>query len=759
METKGKGKAITGIAMAAIMLASVFVAMIGTTGAYSDGGEYNIILNDSGKTVQPVLIGQGLNFTSGWGEDNIVTIYRAKDQAVVWTRKAGGDNTLAISGDDWKKEGAYYVNLNETAYPDTLDVDARLSFSDPDVPLTLKVGTKEVSTLTVGTDLIVDTSGMNLFENDTVRLVIMKGDSQMKIKDDQVFDPITVENLTEEYGRGTDGIDTTNFKVGTYTFQIKTKPAEACGLAAESAVKNLKVIKGEIAIEAETTSVVELEAVRLTVTGVAGDNITVEHDSTPRSKHVIFRGGIDDTPGDATNWFDHDIDSDGTRTYSVKFNETGSYTIKVNVTDSEVAKRIGDYDTVDITVTEKGVIFDLPVTLVIGEKFTMTGTADTGTTVDIFVDGKLYTKLDDLILEDGVFSEELTAGSEIGMSVPGSVRLKAWIDCPIVGSPDGTTYPAPIPPVDGDTAVLLVEPGLTAEVGVETVAQEDSFYVKGTAKGARSVDVITVSPKGASGKGIDPSSVTTPYAYPGLTRNNPSISEIDDSFSQRIVVDENANTGTYLVAVLYKGRDGHFGTSTKDTIIPALVEEYGSLTGKTQEQVLAMLVDITTTAGSDDLIWLGKIKVEGAKVTLDTIADVAIGEPLAVAGTTNREDGHIILITVKGPVEITPKTVSVENGTFSATFDTTEAVVGTYTVMADDGDGHTDTVDVEILEEIVPTPTPAPTATAKPTATPAPTPVATAEPTPTPTEEPGFEAVFAIAGLLSIAYLVLRRRK
>jgi len=47
-----------------------------------------------------------------------------------------------------------------------------------------------------------------------------------------------------------------------------------------------------------------------------------------------------------------------------------------------------------------------------------------------------------------------------------------------------------------------------------------------------------------------------------------------------------------------------------------------------------------------------------------------------------------------------------------------------------------------------PTPTPTPTATPTPTWTPAPTP-----------EEPGFEAVFAIAGLLAIAYVVLRRKK
>ena len=64
-----------------------------------------------------------------------------------------------------------------------------------------------------------------------------------------------------------------------------------------------------------------------------------------------------------------------------------------------------------------------------------------------------------------------------------------------------------------------------------------------------------------------------------------------------------------------------------------------------------------------------------------------------------------------------------------------------------------------------PTPTPTVTPTPTPTATPTPTPTPTATPTPTPTPTltptptpPGFEVVFAIAGLLAVAYL-LRRRK
>ena len=66
-----------------------------------------------------------------------------------------------------------------------------------------------------------------------------------------------------------------------------------------------------------------------------------------------------------------------------------------------------------------------------------------------------------------------------------------------------------------------------------------------------------------------------------------------------------------------------------------------------------------------------------------------------------------------------------------------------------------------------PTPTPTPEVTPTPTVEVTPTPtevppvVATLTPTPepTPTPTPGFEAVFAIAGMLAIAYLVLRKRR
>jgi len=153
-----------------------------------------------------------------------------------------------------------------------------------------------------------------------------------------------------------------------------------------------------------------------------------------------------------------------------------------------------------------------------------------------------------------------------------------------------------------------------------------------------------------------------------------------------------------------------------------------------------------------------------------------VGEPLNISGTTNREPGTIITIsTFAGPAELPVALVNVEwptpdQGVFNATIDTSEAEPGTYTLEADDGDGHTDTVTVEI-KAAVPSPTPSPSPTVSPTPTPTPTPsptppvspVAPTTPTPTPSPSPsptpGFEAIFAVAGLLAITYFVLRRKK
>jgi len=425
------GNAITGIAMAAILVASVMAALIGSTGAYSNGGPYNIIQKNTGVTVQSVLIGQDVSFpvSEGWSLGE-VTIYRVKDDTVQWTKSVPDSNILTITGDAWTKEGVFYVNYDVNSKTR----EAQLSFDDPDMPLKLKVGTKEVSSIAVDTNVKVDISGTNLFPEDKVDLKIVSPDGQIKYDEinDQPFTNISVTNLAEWYGGSPGNLVTKGWTIGDYTFQVKTKSNYACGLDASSAVKDLHVIKEAIEIEADKTSAIELEQVTLTVTGVAGDEIEVYGESSD----VIFKRGVLDTPWENSSYihkyydFTDTIDEDGMRKYAVEFNDSGSYTITVTVT-GPWNPRVGAYDTVDITVLEKVVIFDVPSTVVIGENLTIRGTANTGDTVDIAVEDYVYPLLNDLIIDEtGEFSKEIdTATAGIApFTEPGPVILTAYIE-------------------------------------------------------------------------------------------------------------------------------------------------------------------------------------------------------------------------------------------------------------------------------------------------------------------------------------------
>jgi len=769
MDTKNRVKVITGFAMATIIIGAVFAVMPPVM-AVSTGDNFNHIGAGLSETV---LVGQNIQF-NGTGEPNAWS-----DPSKVTIQKFDDGNWYHYAG-PWSDGKAHNIDWDPSLTLRATDgtVSTSLSVKEPKMPLKLKVKDKEVSSIAAGTaNFWLDVGGINLLDADRVDLVIVGPDGRIKYDsvNNQQFTNITVSYLKQTYGDKSVGINTNGWEIGDYTFQVKTKSEHACGLDAQSAQKSLTIRKGEISIEADKTSCIESETVKLTVKGVQGDNIIV----TGPDNHVIFSPGIYDTPASSSSkWntpyynFSDTIDEDGIRQYAVEFDETGSYTIKVKVT-SGVCK--GDYDTVDISVSEKAVTFDVPHTVIIGQRFTIKGHANTGDFVTIAVEDHVYPKLDHLTIdENGDFSKEIdTATNEVPeFRVPGSVTLKAYID-----RPKASSYPDTIlssESDDGSEAILLARGGLTASISTNTIAQDDDFRIKGKAKGSKEVDILIIAPKGSSGSIITGSTgdalVTTGPS--GETTNiyhaHASVSETDYTFTKKISVDDNADTGKYLVIVLSPGSDSKYGKAGYDSIEEAL--GYYTLGGKTQDEILDIIQDATFGAvGSDDLAWRTYLRVETPTVTLNPVASVAVGEPLVVTGVSNRVEGHTIIVTVKGPVELTPQTVPVENGTFNATFDTTGAKVGTYTVKADDGDGHTDETTVEI-STVAPTPTPTPTPTATPTATPTvtipptttptATPTATATPTPTSTPtQPGFEAVFAIAGLLTIAYLVLRRRK
>jgi parallel beta-helix repeat protein len=224
METRKKGKATIGIAMAAIMLASVFAATVPIISAESRGDNFNHIVKQA--EPQKVLIGQNLQFE---GFDVPPTVYRFVSGDIENTYKANDDSR--IYNVNWPTWGVYYVNCNRS---NLTDCDAPLLVEYAYIPLELK---------DVDTTLIVDTTRINLLPQDLVDLVIIGPDGQIKIDkmNNQTFTNITVSQLMVF---GDAGLKTEGWKVGNYTFQVKTWSANACGLEAASAVRNLEILKG-----------------------------------------------------------------------------------------------------------------------------------------------------------------------------------------------------------------------------------------------------------------------------------------------------------------------------------------------------------------------------------------------------------------------------------------------------------------------------------------------------------------------------------
>ncbi len=554
------------------------------------------------------------------------------------------------------------------------------------------------------------------------------------------------------------------------------------------------------AIDADTTSCVEFEMVKLIVTGVPGDEIKVE--SSPLSPHVIFKEGVDDTPIGENfhgNWFNDTIDVDGVRKYAVEFNDTGTYTIKVTV---QGGPRDGDYDTVDITVSEKAVIFDVPCTVIIGKEVKIKGTISAGDRVDILIEDGDIGYFDDEPVDE--YNEFEVKWDTTGLT-SGTYTIDVYIDCD-VSSDDPADYEGI--DEDGKTSIRLVEPGLTAEQLRNVTAESDNYTIEGIATGVDDVDIVLIGPNGY------------PLVDPGLDILNGleimTSSVTDDEFSEDIVMTEGLYLGTWKTMVFSPGHDAEYGDlgirAGELADIPT-----AWFAGKSQDQIVALLKDHTVyVAGSDDLLVEFTFEVESPYVRLNPIEAVAVGEPLEISGATNRmPETTITISTFAGPADLPAVLAGVEwptpdQGIFSAILDTTYAVAGTYTLEADDGNGNMDTATVEILRHYVggrrggaaprdsdgdgysdidemlagtdkddpcdpnpdcaaclairpPTPSPMLTPTPKPTVTPTPTmPPTAAPPTPTPTQTPtppGFEAVFTIAGLLAVAYLVLRRKR
>jgi hypothetical protein len=121
---KVKAKAVIGIAIAAVILASVFAVTVPIVSAESRGDNFNHIVVQA--TLQKVLIGQNLQFE---GFEGPVAIYRMVSGDIENVYQTDANNR--IYSVNWPTSGTYYVNYDYA----TKDYAAPLSVEDADMSL------------------------------------------------------------------------------------------------------------------------------------------------------------------------------------------------------------------------------------------------------------------------------------------------------------------------------------------------------------------------------------------------------------------------------------------------------------------------------------------------------------------------------------------------------------------------------------------------------------------------------------------------
>jgi hypothetical protein len=652
------------------------------------------------------------------------------------------------------KPGTYIAVCTETAGCDTTTI----TVEEPYLKLKLTRNGKKIESIPRGSNFTIDLS-TNLDPHDGVTLVmeVPGGYIRGANYDGTVFEKVNVDHLTDLV------INTTGWELGAYTFQVTTEEEYARGLDAESSEAELEIVSGELKIEAQKTEVVELENIRLTVTGVPGLDIALFVERN--GEHAIFPENLNDNkPKVNDSGFTDEIGADGEMVYVVNFDRIGSYTVKVR--DQAPG---GAEDYIDIAVSKKKVTFTTPETCAIGSDLIINGTANTGKALDIAIEDVIV-KAGVAIDSEGKFEVKLPTPKTFGTGTEDVIKIRGFIVEDEVGyseDEDVSEYND-----HGSILVLMVSGDLTAESSIALVPPGDSFTLSGTAEGSKVVDILIVGPKGGSGHGMNPINSLENGLPSGMSYEAASVRSGTSTWTIDLEVDDDADTGEYLAFVLTPGRNQEYdGLGTNDLLQGLAAEYFGGdlsrLAAKNQEQIKAILQDATTDVpGTDDYMKTVKITVGRAELMLYALDDIVIGDNLTVRGASNRE-GQTIIIRVTGPLDLGTQFVTVADGMFTATFSTLEALTGDYTVEANDGDGHTDTKTVTIVvptrtrDESSTTPTPASEST---TAMPSPAPGVESGTMPTAQPEtsepvPGFEALAVVLALAAVSLLSVIARK
>ncbi len=506
----GKGNAIIGVALAAIIFASIFGALAPTSARDSGGAieRGNIVYCGERGLDVSALIANGSTFygmadTTADGEQLHVadaTSFNVPSNAKIgpYNKTSREGETADIIVDEPKIIGEVFIN-------DTLD-----SIVDRTIP--------------TGTEIKIRVSSnfgglMNASDG--------SGWSKIKVK---LIDPDGIVNVKKINATASETditpvdwalLDTTDWDTGTWKVKIVTDKVSCNEVDAKSPEYEFTIREEELSIDAIKVVVYKGEDIVLTVTGnpsstyyfAIEDVVAGEEPQIQDTEDVKGTGTGEGKAGNLTAaWIK--TGADGVADIKINTTDADERTYTLNVYDTyhvadavpnktdvfaAPADVIGEKedDDVDVKVEEAEVTIDMPTSTVIGEEVTIKGAISAGDNVDIVIEDANEVFDDVPVDENDEFEEDWDTS---GLT-KGSYTIDVYIDCE-VDTEDLEDYEDIYE--DESTAIRLL-PGelyLNASISKSTVVPGNSFEVYGTTP-SDYAEIVATSPRGGNGTGMD----------------------------------------------------------------------------------------------------------------------------------------------------------------------------------------------------------------------------------------------------------------
>jgi len=599
-------------------------------------------------------------------------------------------------------------------------------------------------------------------------------DNTQTSDDSEVAWHINLDNLDEgeQYTvalEGTDDLDSGDAAI-TDTFTVGTEDELSLSLSSD------EVTKGE-------STTYDIEG------GAEGDYhlVTIDRSDVTGTATEVFRN-IEDTAevgqtGTSSNGYAYalvEIDG-GVGTGGIDTGELDDTDVTVDLysdvlgssptVDQSFINSLTGQDDQTLTVNEGSVTLENPTQFYVpGSEVNVNGTASVGVSnVELYArDNNDYERvtIGSTSVSDGEFEwddVDLGANSNI-LGLPGTYRI-AVVDASEPASDADMTTTEMAQATSDTHTIRVTEAELEASASIINgqLADGDSLNIAGAAPGAVSsdADALFYGPRGN-------------VAHSSLAVG--SDGTFDEDVNPNGLADS-PRQGTVVLTVTTPGRDGTYGTGS----IGSLSSEASTVSGDdlTQQQAIERIAGVTTEdTGSDDKTTSFQFRFTDGRVNVDTATgeagvngQVAIGDEMTVAGTTNwqPEDNVVTVEVIDGPsaaefpVETTDSWGT--DGQWNVSINTTDLEPGNYTVEATSG-AASDVMSFSLAEEVT-TPTEETTEETTEQTTEETTEQTTEQTTEMTTEQteettegqdgPGFGVALALIALVAAALLAVRR--